>query len=78
MMETELVLNKANRIKLARAFKYVKRVDCSIDCVVEGQMGKVFVDDPNEPRVFRIQVGPFCYFAGDPQLLVWQCQIRSS
>ena len=67
MMETELVLNKANRIKLARAFKNVKRVDCSIDCVVEGQMGKVFVDDPNEPRVFRIQVGPFCYFAGDPE-----------
>jgi GNAT superfamily N-acetyltransferase len=29
-------------------------------------MGKVFVDDPEQPTVFKLQTGPFCYFAGDP------------
>jgi len=28
-------------------------------------MGKAFVDDLQEPTIFRIQVGPFFYFAGD-------------
>jgi len=62
---TEFPLSKANRIKLARAFKNVPRVDMSIQCVIEGQMGKAFVDDLKEPTVFKIQVGPFLYFAGD-------------
>jgi GNAT superfamily N-acetyltransferase len=62
---TEYPLTKAHRIILARAFKHVPRVDMSIDCVVEGQMGQAFVDDPREPSVFRIQVGPFFYLAGD-------------
>ena len=64
-MITEYPLTKANRIRLARAFKYVPRVDLSIECVIEGQMGKAFVDDLQEPTVFKIQVGPFFYFAGD-------------
>lgn len=58
-------LDKANRIRLARAFKHVLRVDMSIDCAIEAQMGRAFVDDPMDPTVFKIQVGPFFYLAGD-------------
>lgn len=64
-MIIECPLTKANRIRLARAFKHVPRVDLSIPCVIEGQMGKAFVDDLQEPTVFMIQTGPFFYFAGD-------------
>jgi GNAT superfamily N-acetyltransferase len=59
-------LTKANRIKLASAFRSVPRVDLSIDCAIEGQMGKVFVDDLDHPRVFKIETGPFFYFSGKP------------
>jgi GNAT superfamily N-acetyltransferase len=61
----ELKLTKTNRIKLARAFRSNKRVDISIDCVIEGQMGKAFADDSENPTAFQIEVGPFRYFAGD-------------
>jgi GNAT superfamily N-acetyltransferase len=64
-MDNELELNKANRLKLARAFKNNPRVDCSIDCVIERQMGRAFVDSLSEPTAYRITVGPFWYFAGD-------------
>jgi len=37
----------------------------SIDCAIEGQMGRALVDDSQEPTVFKIEVGPFFYFAGD-------------
>ena len=60
-----LSLTKGNRIRLARAFRGSKRVDIAIDCVVEGQMGNAFADDPENPTAFKIEVGPFCYFAGD-------------
>jgi GNAT superfamily N-acetyltransferase len=62
----ELELTKANRLKLARAFRGNKRVDCSIDCVIEGQMGKAYGDDLDRPSAYRITVGPFWYFAGEP------------
>jgi len=59
-------LTKANRLKLARAFYFSPRVDLSIDCVIEGQMGTVYTDDPDNPTVFLIEQGGFfCYFAGD-------------
>jgi len=61
----ELGLNKGNRIKFARAFRNCKRVDLSIDCVIEGQMGKAYADDPENPAAFKMGVGPFAYFAGD-------------
>jgi RimJ/RimL family protein N-acetyltransferase len=61
----ELKLTKANRIRLARAFRGNKRVDISIDCVIEGQMGRAFEDDSENPTAFQIEVGPFRYFAGD-------------
>jgi GNAT superfamily N-acetyltransferase len=64
-MGEELKLTKSNRLRLARAFRHNKRVDCSIDCVVEGQMGRAFADDPGHPTAFCITVGPFWYFAGD-------------
>lgn len=64
-MDCELPLTKTNRLLLARAFHDHKRVDYSIDCVIEGQMGKAFVDDPAHPRCFRITVGPFWTFAGE-------------
>ncbi len=60
----ELELTKANRILLASAFHDVPRVDCSIPCVIEGQMGRAFVDDPAGPTIFHLVIGPFHYFAG--------------
>jgi GNAT superfamily N-acetyltransferase len=60
-----LQLNKANRLLLGRIFRFNTRVDFSIDCVVEGQMGEAYADDPLHPTAFRISVGPFWYFAGD-------------
>ena len=64
-MNTELELTKSNRLKIANVFRAVKRVDTSIDCVIEGQMGKVIVDDLITPSVFCIRVGPFFYYAGE-------------
>lgn len=64
-MIQEFPLTKANRIQLARAFKNVDRVDLSIESIIEGQMGKAFVDDVQYPNVFKIEVGPFFYYAGD-------------
>jgi RimJ/RimL family protein N-acetyltransferase len=65
-MITEYPLTKANRIILARAFRNVPRVDISIDCVLEDQMGQAHVDNLQNPSVYKIQIGPFFYFAGDP------------
>jgi GNAT superfamily N-acetyltransferase len=64
-MMTEYPLTKANRIRLARAFRDNARVDLGIDCAIEGQMGKVFTDEAAIPTAFRIEQGPFRYFAGD-------------
>lgn len=60
-----LELTPANRLRISRAFRFNRRVDMSIDCVVEGQMGAAFVDDPASPTAYRITIGPFWYFAGD-------------
>jgi GNAT superfamily N-acetyltransferase len=62
----EYPLTKANRIRLARAFRNVPRVDISITCVLENQMGAAFVDDIENPSAFMVRIGPFHYFAGDP------------
>jgi GNAT superfamily N-acetyltransferase len=64
-MNHELELTKTNRLKIARAFHHNRRVDYSIDCAIEGQLGRVFVDDPSEPAVYCLRVGPFGYFAGE-------------
>jgi GNAT superfamily N-acetyltransferase len=64
-VSVELELSKANRIRLARAFWGNRRVDYSIDCVVEGQMGRALADDPYRSTAYCITVGPFWYFAGD-------------
>jgi hypothetical protein len=62
----EFTLTKANRIRLARAFRNLTRVDLSVDCAIEGQMGKAFVDKLENPTVFEIELSLFfCYFAGD-------------
>jgi GNAT superfamily N-acetyltransferase len=66
IMMMEYQLTKSNRILLGRAFQTFPRVDLSINCVLEGQMGRVYVDDINSPTVYKIQTGPFLYFAGDP------------
>lgn len=60
----ELELTKINRLKIARAFRDVPRVDMSIPCVVEGQMGQAFVDDVAQPTIYHVVIGPFHYFAG--------------
>lgn len=64
-MVLEYPLTKTNRIRLAREFKHVPRVDLSIECILEGQMGRAFVDDGVHPTAFKIEVGPFFYFTGD-------------
>lgn len=64
-MTAELTLDKTNRILIARAFKSVPRVDMAIDCVIEGQMGMALVDDADHPRAFKLELGPFFYFAGE-------------
>lgn len=64
-MDYEIELNKANRLKIAQAFRSTKRVDFSIECAVEGQLGRVFVDDPGQPTAYCLRVGPFGNFAGD-------------
>ena len=61
----ELELNETNRALLARAFEKVKRVDTGINCTLEGQMGRAFTNDPDHPTVFKIELFPFVYFAGD-------------
>lgn len=64
-MIAEYPLTKANRIQLARAFRNVTRVDISIECVLEAQMGRAYVNDIENPSAYQIQIGPFNYFAGD-------------
>lgn len=64
-MITEYPLTKANRIRLAQAFRDVPRVDISIECVLEDQMGFAYVDDAKLPSAYMIRIGPFHYFAGD-------------
>lgn len=64
-MTAYLPLNRANRILIARAFSRVPRVDMSIDCVIEDQMGQARVDNVHAPTVFKLEVGSFVYFAGN-------------
>jgi GNAT superfamily N-acetyltransferase len=59
-------LTRSNRLRLARAFAKVPRVDISIDCVLEDQMGKAFVDSLENPQYFMMEIDSFfCFFAGD-------------
>ena len=64
-MSIEYPLTKTNRIRLARAFRHVPRVDISIECVLEDQMGMAFVDNLENPSAYMIKIGSFHYFAGD-------------
>jgi GNAT superfamily N-acetyltransferase len=64
-MITEYPLTKSNRIRLAQAFRNVPRVDISIECVLEDQMGFAYVDNLDHPSAYMIRIGPFHYFAGD-------------
>ena len=62
----ELPLTRQNRIRVSRAFAHVPRVDISIECVLEDQMGSVFVDDVDNPQSYFIDMdGFFGYLAGD-------------
>ncbi len=63
-MVAELSLTRTNRLRIARAFADSRRVDIGIDCAIEGQMGRVLADDPVSPTAFKIEQGPFGYFAG--------------
>jgi GNAT superfamily N-acetyltransferase len=66
-MSHELPLTKPNRLHLAEAFRHNPRVDYSLDCAVEDQMGRAFVDDHQQPTAWRVTIGPFWYFAGDAE-----------
>lgn len=67
-MITEYPLTKTNRIRLAQAFRNVHRVDVSIECILEDQMGLAYVDDVEHPSAYMIKIGPFHYFAGDTSI----------
>ncbi len=55
-----------NRIRLAQAFATVPRVDISIECLIEDQMGVAYVDSLTHPRYFMIEQDHFfCYLSGD-------------
>ncbi|MBN2081294.1 GNAT family N-acetyltransferase [bacterium] len=60
-------LTRCNRLARATAFKGVKRVDLTIDCVLEDQLGRAYVDNADAPRAYQLRVGPLCYFAGVPE-----------
>lgn len=68
-MIVQYPLTKTNRIRLARAFRDVPRVDISIECVLEDQMGAAYVDDMGDPSAYMIRIGPFHYFAGEANSL---------
>ena len=53
----ELPLTPTNRLRVAEAFRHNPRVDYSLDCVIEGQMGRAYVDDPERPSAWRVTVG---------------------
>lgn len=59
-------LTRIDRIHLARLFRDCPRVDISIDCVLQNQMGRAYIDNASHPRSALIQTGQFCYFGGDP------------
>jgi L-amino acid N-acyltransferase YncA len=57
---------RTNRLRIAQAFAKVPTVDISVDCVIEDQMGKVFVDNTDHPQFFMIEQDSFfCYLSGD-------------
>jgi len=59
-------LTRAHRLQLARSFSSVPQVDISIDCVLEDQMGRAFVDSVDNPQLWMIEQDQFfCYYAGD-------------
>jgi GNAT superfamily N-acetyltransferase len=59
-------LTRPNRLRLARAFAAVPRVDISIECATEDQMGTAFVEALPEPQAFMIEQDQFfCYLAGE-------------
>jgi len=51
----EYSLAKANGIRFAKAFRNSKRVDLSIDCIVESQMRKAFIDRLGDPMAFKMR-----------------------
>lgn len=55
--------SKINRLKFARAFSNIPKVDISIECVIENQMGDMFADNEEDPQVFMTKNGPFTYIA---------------
>jgi GNAT superfamily N-acetyltransferase len=57
-------LTRVNRLRLASAFAGRRRVDISLDCILEDQMGTAFVDDPARPTLIRVAQGPFNYIVG--------------
>ena len=54
----ELELTKINRLQIAYAFRDVPRVDMSLPCVIERQMGQAFVDDLANPTVYKVVIEP--------------------
>jgi len=58
---------QAHYTLLMDVFKLHPKVDFTLDCILEGTMGNVYVDELISPNVFLVKNGPFYILAGDAQ-----------
>jgi GNAT superfamily N-acetyltransferase len=63
-MSIEFIPTQTNLAIVARVFSDNPRVDLSYDCYLETTAGRVMVDDAQNPTAFRLEQGPFWYYAG--------------
>ena len=56
---------QANKEALKHVFSYYEKRDLTIDCILEGTMCSVTVDNEQSPSVFLIQNGSLCILGGD-------------
>jgi len=56
-----------NRSFLKQVLKNHKKYDLSIDTILEGKIGNIFVNNNNNPEIFFLTTGPFYILAGNHQ-----------
>jgi hypothetical protein len=65
-MNDLIELSDKNINSIRKAYDGVPRVDISIDCALEGSFGKIYTENINTHKSYLIKIGPFNYFAGEP------------
>lgn len=61
-----LTVSRAECWKLAPLFAERDELRAVVDCVLEGHLGQAVVDDPQTPRVARLDIGCYAVLGGDP------------